>query len=102
MEAKNKAAQDLMKKELLRDGLITDPENFSLQLNANTLKVNKKKQSEELRRKYEEIIKGSMGLKLDGDDWNYNFNSLKVECFLDFLVVNLFKLILNIRKYTHI
>lgn len=73
-EAKSKAAQELLKKELLRDGLITDPNNFSLKINAKELKVNKKKQSEELRRKYEELIKSSMGAKLEGDDWNYNFN----------------------------
>ena len=38
------------------------------------LKVNKKKQSEARRLKYEQLIKGSMGMKLEGDDWNYNFN----------------------------
>lgn len=73
-EAKSKAAQELIKKELLRDGLISDPKNFSLKINAKELKVNKKKQSEELRRKYQELIKNSMGAKLEGDDWNYNFN----------------------------
>ncbi|MDO8368328.1 MAG: M56 family metallopeptidase [Saprospiraceae bacterium] len=73
-EAKNKAAQEHLKRELLRDGLISDPYNFSLKINAKSLKINKEKQSEELRRKYEELIKNTMGLKLEGDDWNYNFN----------------------------
>jgi len=74
LEAKNKAAQEQLKKELLRDGLIADPNNFSLKINSKELKINKKKQSEEMRKKYEELIKASMGLKLEGDDWNYNFN----------------------------
>lgn len=67
MQAKNLATQELLKKELLRDGLISDPENFSLRINANELKVNKKKQSEELHRKYKELIESSSGQKLSND-----------------------------------
>lgn len=73
-EKRQKAMQERLKSELLRDGLISDPNNFSLKINAKELKVNKKKQSEEMRRKYEEIIKSNAGMKLDGDDWNFNFN----------------------------
>lgn len=73
-EKRQKAMQERLKSELLRDGLISDPNNFSLKINAKELKVNKKKQSEEMRRKYEEIIKNNAGMKLDGDDWNFNFN----------------------------
>lgn len=72
-EAKNKAAQELLKAELLRDGLISDPENFSFTINAKEMKVNKKKQSEELRKKYAELLAGATGMKLK-DDFNFSFN----------------------------
>lgn len=78
MEAKNKATQALLKAELLRDGLISDPENFSLQLSATELKVNKKKQSEEMRRKYTELIEGATGQKMDGKgSFFYNYSEDK-------------------------
>ncbi len=75
MQAKNEATQERIKKELLRDGLITNPNDFSLQLNAKELKVNKKKQSEEMRRKYAELIESATGNKLSGDNsFLYNYS----------------------------
>lgn len=74
-EAKNKAFQERLKTELLKDGLITDPENFSMQLNSKEMKVNKKVQSEEMRRKYLELMESATGNKLkDGGSYFYNFN----------------------------
>jgi len=73
-EAKSKAAQELIKQELLRDGLISNPDNFSLHLSAKELKVNKKKQSEATRQKYEELLKSALGKGFEGENWNYNFN----------------------------
>jgi beta-lactamase regulating signal transducer with metallopeptidase domain len=79
MEAKHKATQERLTKELLSDGLITDPERFSLRLNAKALKVNNKKQSEQLRKKYEAIIKENSKVRLEGDHWNFNINHNKDE-----------------------
>lgn len=74
MEAQSKAAQELIKQELLRDGLISTPDKFTMQINPKTLKVNNKKQSEEMRKKYEKLVKEAMGKNFEGDNWNYNFN----------------------------
>ncbi len=73
VEAKNQAMQDMLKKELLRDGLITDPEHFSMQLNASELKINKKKQSEAMHKKYLELIEGATGNKIKGEN-SFLFN----------------------------
>lgn len=74
MARKSEIAQELIQKELKKDGLISDPKNFSLKLSAKELKVNGKKQSEEMRRKYEELIQKTTGASTSGDDWNYNIN----------------------------
>ncbi|MDO8969768.1 MAG: hypothetical protein Q7U74_03710, partial [Saprospiraceae bacterium] len=74
IEAKHKATQERLTKELLSDGLITNPERFSMRLNAKELKVNNKKQSEQLRKKYEAIIKENSDVRLEGDNWNFNIN----------------------------
>jgi beta-lactamase regulating signal transducer with metallopeptidase domain len=79
IEAKHKATQERLKKELLNDGLITDPAQFSMRLNAKELKVNNKKQSEQLRKKYEAIIKENSDVRLEGDNWNFNINHNKDE-----------------------
>lgn len=73
MEAKNRATQDLIKKELLRDGLITNPDKFSMRLDANTLEINNKKQSEALRKKYKELLEGASGNAFkNGGSYLYN------------------------------
>lgn len=74
MEAQNKVLQEKLKRELLRDGLITNPNSFSMSIDSKTMKVNKKKQSEEMRRKYEELLRGMSQIKTDGKDWNFNFH----------------------------
>lgn len=52
--------QRRLEEELLRDGLIDDPRNYKLDLNDTRLKVNGKKQPDELYRKYRELL-GSEG-----------------------------------------
>lgn len=79
VEAKHKATQERLTKELLSDGLITNPERFSLRLNAKELKVNNKKQSEQHRKKYEAIIKENSDVRLEGDNWDFNINHNKDE-----------------------
>jgi hypothetical protein len=75
MEAKNQAMQDMLKKELLQDGLIKDPEHFSLKLNATELKINKQKQSEAMHKKYLELIEGATGNKFRGENsFLFNFS----------------------------
>ena len=69
-------AEDLenaLKQALLHDGLISDPNNFSLEINDKVLKVNKKEQSDALRQKYLEIIEGLNGGKIKGKA-NFQFN----------------------------
>ena len=67
--------QKMLKKELLKDGLITDPEHFSLQLSGTELKVNKKKQSEAMRKKYQELIEAATGNKIRGENsFMFNFS----------------------------
>ena len=74
LEAKSNATQERLKRELLRDGLIQDPENFSLKLNSKVLKINNKKQSEAMRRKYEELVRSVSGINTEGDKWNFLVN----------------------------
>lgn len=74
MEAQYKSVQEKLKSELLSDGLISNPNSFSLSLDSKTLKVNKKKQSEAMRRKYEELLRGMSQIKGEGDNWNFNFH----------------------------
>jgi len=74
LEVKSNATQDRLKRELLRDGLIQDPENFSLKLNSKVLKINNKKQSEAMRRKYEELVRSVSGINTAGDKWNFLVN----------------------------
>jgi beta-lactamase regulating signal transducer with metallopeptidase domain len=74
-ERKNQATQELIKKELLKDGLITDPNDFSMMVNDQEMKVNKKKQPEEIRRKYLELLEKNSGQKLNGNgSFFYNFS----------------------------
>ncbi|MBL7825735.1 MAG: M56 family metallopeptidase [Saprospiraceae bacterium] len=75
-EAKHKAMEEVLKKELLKDGLITDPNDFSMKINDKEMKVNKKKLSEEMRQKYIKIMEEMTGQKLNGKgSFFYNYNS---------------------------
>lgn len=73
-QAKSLAAQERLKATLLSDGLISDPNNFSFKLSAKELKVNKKKQPEALRQKYQELLQSMDPKACQGDNWNYNMN----------------------------
>ncbi|MBL7810573.1 MAG: hypothetical protein JNN28_22305, partial [Saprospiraceae bacterium] len=74
MQAKSIAIQERIKAALLSDGLISDGNNFSFSISSKELKVNKKKQSDDLRRKYQEIIQSIDPNACKGDNWNYNMN----------------------------
>ncbi len=54
-----------LEQELLRDGLIEDDGNYSIQLNHKRMKVNGEKQSEDMRKKYISIIEGAVGKTVD-------------------------------------
>lgn len=74
MEAENKVFEKTLKNEMIKDGLITNPESFSMQLNEKEMIVNKKKQSEELHKKYLELIEGHNRHKIGkNDSFNYNY-----------------------------
>jgi len=60
-----------MRRELQNDGLLPDPKNYSLQLNAKELVVNGKKQPSALHRKYLELYQAKTGQEL-GPDGNIN------------------------------
>ncbi len=49
------------KAELRRDGLVTDPENYSFHLSAKKMTVNGKKQPEEIHQKYLKIYSERTG-----------------------------------------
>ncbi len=73
-QAKSKAVEETLRSELLKDGLISNPKNFSLQVDDKELKVNKKKQSEAMRQKYMELIQGLNGHKVKGKaSYHYNY-----------------------------
>jgi bla regulator protein BlaR1 len=73
-QAKSLASQERLKATLLNDGLISDPNNFSFKLSAKELKINKKKQPEALRQKYQELLQSMDPKACQGDNWNYNMN----------------------------
>lgn len=74
MQARSMAIQERIKSALLSDGLISDGNNFSFSISSKELKVNKKKQSDALRLKYQEIIQSIDPNACKGDNWNYNMN----------------------------
>jgi hypothetical protein len=53
--------------ELLRDGLIEDPNNFSFELTDKKLKVNGKRQAKHLFEKYKELYESISGKPVTGD-----------------------------------
>lgn len=60
-EARSTAFGKVLKEKLVQDGLITDPSNFQFQLSNTELKVNGKKQSDDLHRKYLDFYKAETG-----------------------------------------
>ena len=70
-EVKHKAMEQAIKTELLKDGLISDANQFSLKLNDKEMFVNKKQVSAELHQKYMKLIEKATGSKLQG---TYMFN----------------------------
>jgi len=56
MQQQREERQRRLEEELLGDGLIEDPRNYKLDLDENRLKVNGKKQPEELYRKYRRLL----------------------------------------------
>ncbi|RPD50243.1 hypothetical protein DNI29_05450 [Hymenobacter sediminis] len=57
-------SEDALRRELRKDGLVKDTDNFQFSLNANTLTVNGKKQSTALRNKYLQLVEKQTGRKL--------------------------------------
>lgn len=62
-ESRNKAVEEMLKTELLRDGLINSPTQFSISLSDKEFRVNGKKQTEEMRRKYIGLLQAATGQK---------------------------------------
>jgi Antirepressor regulating drug resistance, predicted signal transduction N-terminal membrane component len=74
-ESRNRAVEDVLKTELLRDGLISTPAKFSVSLSDKEFKVNGKKQTEEMRRKYVELVQAATGQKWSkGTNYQYNYS----------------------------
>ena len=57
--------QQEVKAELLRENLISDPKDFSFQLNFKSLKINGKKQSDEIHQKYLNMYERYSGNKME-------------------------------------
>jgi len=57
--------QQAMKAELLRENLISDPADYSFQLNSKSLKINGEKQSDEMHQKYLNMYERYTGNKME-------------------------------------
>lgn len=57
--------QQVMKAQLLREKLITDPNDYSFQLSSKSLKVNGKKQSSDIHERYLELYKQVTGKTME-------------------------------------
>lgn len=62
------STSDFLKNNLLRDNLISDPDNFSMELSGKSLRVNGKKQSDETHERYLELYREKTGKSLDKKD----------------------------------
>jgi len=62
------STSDFLKNALLRDKLISDPDNFSMELTGKALRVNGKKQPDEVHQRYLELYQGKTGKSLDKKD----------------------------------
>lgn len=74
--AKSDALEQALQNELTKDGLISDPQHFSLSLSSKELMVNQKKQSEAMRQKYQGLLEGVTGHKIGkGDNFSINYST---------------------------
>ena len=64
----DRGISDVIFDELRRDHLVTDPDEYSVELTPKKFKVNGKKQPENMHRKYLELYKRHTGKDLAGDD----------------------------------
>lgn len=62
------SASSVLKNALIRDNVITDPNNFSFELSGKSLRVNGKKQPEEVHKKYLELYRQRTGKELGKKD----------------------------------
>lgn len=69
-QAKSQSMGKSLKKQLMKDGLISDPGNFTFELSSKELKVNGVKQSDALHRKYVELYQAQSGKSL-GKNGNF-------------------------------
>lgn len=63
-QAKGESFREAFKTELQRDGLISDPNNYSVKLSSDKLTVNGKEQSEKMRQKYLDFYRIHTGVTL--------------------------------------
>ena len=63
-QAKGEVLREVFRSQLQRDGLISDPNNYSLQLSSEKMTVNGKEQSTEIRQKYLELYEARSGRNL--------------------------------------
>jgi len=63
-----------IKKELSEDGFDTEKSDFKFEINEKRLKVNGKKQSDELYKKYKKLMEKKMGKEMDGN-FKYVFSN---------------------------
>lgn len=61
---KSQDIQPLMEKELLKDGLIKDVENYKFKLSKNIFKINGKKQPAAIHQKYIALYESLSGIKM--------------------------------------
>ncbi len=64
----NQSTSDFLKNALLRDNLVSDPDNFSMELSGKALRVNGKKQPDEVHQRYLELYHGKTGKTLEKKD----------------------------------
>jgi hypothetical protein len=57
-----------MLEELRRDHLVTDPDDYAIELSAKKFKVNGKKQPENMHQKYRELYQRHTGKAMSGKD----------------------------------
>lgn len=69
-QAKSQSMGKSLKKQLLKDGLISDPGNFTFELSSKELKVNGTKQPDAMHRKYMELYQAQSGKSL-GKNGNF-------------------------------
>ncbi len=72
-----KSLKEIIRDQLLSDGFIDDiNDSFKFNLNEKRLKINGKKQAEDIYDKYKKLIEDNSGLELE-DDFEYKFKNSK-------------------------